>query len=261
MIIMENKEYNFVKDLVSVITPIYNSQKYLEETLDSVLNQSYKKIEIIIVDDCSTDHSDMIVNRIKIDFPEIRYHRLKKNKGAGIARNKCLEIARGQYVAFLDSDDVWYPDKIEKQIELMRINNIPFSYTAIEMIDDCGKKIKSARKINTKCDYDFLLKNTIIATSSVVIDRNLIGDFRMSSRRGGQDYATWLTILRKGYIANGINEPLVKYRVLKNSLSSNKLDSIKQVWEIQTKLENINKMKVIYNIIMFTFNAFKKYFL
>lgn len=250
----------YIDGLVSVIMPIYNAEKYLVETLNSVFNQSYQNIEIVLVDDCSTDASAAIVSKMKTTHPEIVYYRQEKNMGAGAARNKALELAKGRYVAFLDSDDIWIFNKIQKQLDLMKEKKAVFSYTAIEMIDENNNILKSKRNIKETCDYKYLLHNTIIATSSVVIDRTASGDFRMPLRRGGQDYATWLMLLRDGTIAHGINEALVKYRVASGSLSSNKFKSIKQVWKIQTQDEHINKISAIFHVISFCFNAFKKYF-
>ncbi len=250
----------YVEGLVSVITPIYNAQAYLSETLQSVFEQDYENIEIVLVDDCSSDGTDRLVAELQKTHGQIVYFRQPKNLGAGAARNKALELARGQYVAFLDSDDVWAPQKISRQLELMKRENVPFSYTAIEMMNGKGEILKEKRSIAEKCDYRYLLKNTIIATSSVVVDRAQLGDFRMPLRRGGQDYATWLMLLRRTDFACGINEALVKYRVASGSLSSNKLKSVKQVWEIQTQDEKIGKISAAINVACFSFNAFKKYF-
>lgn len=251
----------YVKDRVSVITPVYNVEKYIETTLKSVFAQTYKDIEIVLVDDCSKDRSAELITKYQKEHPEIVYFLQPKNMGAGAARNKALELASGQYVAFLDSDDLWYPEKTERQISLMKKKKSPFSYAAIEMMDEEGKTIKGKRDLRETCDYKYLLHNTIIATSSVIIDRAILGDFRMPLRRGGQDYATWLSLLRDGAIACGINETLVKYRVGSNSLSSNKFKSIKQVWEIQTQDEHINKISAAFHVGCFAFNAAKKYFL
>ena len=251
----------FVEGKVSIITPVYNAEKYLKKTILSALEQTYSNIELVFVDDQSKDASGKIIKEYQKEHPEIIYHLQEKNMGAGVARNKALELATGQYVAFLDSDDLWYPEKISKQLKLMNEKISPFSYTAIEMIDEEGNIIKNKRKIKTTCDYKYLLHNTIIATSSVVIDRNVLGDFRMATRRGGQDYSTWLNLLKTGVTACGVDEVLVKYRVGNNSLSSNKFKSIKQIWEIQTQDEKINKIYVAFNIVRFCLNALKKYFL
>lgn len=249
----------YVDGLVSVITPVYNAERYLRKTLATVFQQSYKNIEIILVDDCSKDNSSAIIADLQKEHPEIVYHLQERNMGAGAARNKALELASGRYVAFLDSDDLWKPDKIERQLELMQSKNCPFAYAAIEMIDEHDNLLKGKRVISETCDYNYLLHNTVIATSSVVIDRKVLGDFRMPLRRGGQDYATWLMLLRNGVVARGINEVLVKYRVGRNSLSSNKFKSIKQVWEIQVNDEHISYFSAAFNVFLFIVNALKKY--
>ncbi len=252
-------ERKYQEGLVSVITPVYNAEKYIAGTITSVLKQDYKNVEIVLVDDCSKDASARIILELQKSNPNIIYFCQPTNQGAGAARNKALELAKGQYVAFLDSDDLWAEGKITRQLELMKKAKSPFSYTAIEMIDSDGVIIKSKRNLKETCDYKYLLHNTIIATSSVVVDRTVLGDFRMPLRRGGQDYATWLTLLRSGAVACGINDALVKYRVAAGSLSSNKFKSIRQVWEIQTQDEGIGKVHAAYNVMCFLLNAFKKY--
>lgn len=251
----------FVDGLVSVITPVYNAEKYIGNALESIFCQTYKNIEIVLVDDCSTDRSSQIIAQYKESHPEITYFRQHQNMGAGAARNKALEIAAGQYVAFLDSDDLWKPDKTKKQIKRMKEIKSPFSYAAIEMIDEKGRLIKGKRSIKESCDYKYLLNNTMIATSSVIIDRTVLGDFRMPLRRGGQDYATWLMLFRNHVVACGINEALVSYRVSSHSLSSNKFKSLRQVWEIQTQNEGIGKIPAAFHVGCFVLNAAKKYFL
>lgn len=249
----------YTDKLLSIIIPVYNAEKYIVETLNSIYNQTYKNFEIILVDDCSSDNSAKIIEEQMKSHCEIVYHLQEKNMGAAVARNTALTIARGQYVAFLDSDDLWLPEKTEKQIKLIEEKDGAFSFTAIEMIDDNGQIVKKKRKVKDKVTYKFLLHNTMIPTSSVIIDRNKIGDFSMPLRRSGQDYATWLRLLRDGTVAYGINEALVQYRVGHKSLSSNKFKSIKQVWQIQTQDEHINKFSAFFNVMRFGINALKKY--
>lgn len=255
-------EKEFVRGLVSVITPVYNAEFVISKTIDSILNQTYKNIEIVIVDDNSTDKSRQVIEKYLMKDSKIVYHRCSTNQGAGLSRNKALELAKGQYVAFLDADDLWHPEKIDKQVLLLQEKNAGFSFTAIEMIDQHDNSIKTKRKILNEVTYNILLRNTMIPTSTVLIDRFVYGDFRFSTSRGGQDYATWLKLLRNGSIAYGINESLGYYRVRnKKSLSNNKFKSIKQVWTIQTQEENINKFSAFINLLFFIYNAIKKYIL
>jgi teichuronic acid biosynthesis glycosyltransferase TuaG len=251
----------FDNEIVSVIIPVYNSEKHIKKTIESVLNQTYKSFEIILVDDCSSDNSEHIINIFLREHKNITYFRLKQNSGAAVARNKALELANGRYIAFLDSDDLWYTNKLEKQLKLMKKKDAAICYTAIEMIDENGKLIKGKRNVLESVDYKFLLKNTMLATSTIIVDRNITGNFNMPLIRSGQDYATWLQLLRNGTIAYGINEVFVKYRKSSDSLSSNKFKSVKQVLNIQIKNENIPKLNALFNAFCFSVNAFKKHFI
>ncbi|MEG1313268.1 MAG: glycosyltransferase family 2 protein [Bacilli bacterium] len=251
------KKYD--NQIVSVIIPVYNAEKYVEQTILSAINQSYLEIEIIVIDDCSKDNSKKIIEKIATRHSNIVYHLQNVNQGVAVARNRALQLAQGRYVAFLDSDDLWNKYKISIQIKQLNTFNASFSYTAIEMIDDKGNNLKGKRKIKSTITYKELLKNTMIATSSVVIDRNIVGDFQMPLIRSGQDYATWLMLLRSGIDARGVDEALVKYRVANNSLSSNKFKSIEQVWKIQVHQEGIAPIYAGYNTFCFILNALKKY--
>lgn len=250
---------NFENGLVSVIIPVYNAERFLRQSIESVINQTYKKVEIIIIDDFSKDSTPLIIKHYSELYNNIFYYRQSNNQGVAVARNIGLDLACGQYVAFLDSDDIWEPIKIEKQILLMKSKRASISYTAIVMIDEQGKVIREKRNIILKVDYNILLKNTVIATSSIVVDRNFHGEFHMPLLRSGQDYATWLFLLRGGVMAYGINEGLVQYRITKGSLSSNKLKSIKQVWSVQVYQEKVNIIRAYYNTFWFILNALRKY--
>ena len=252
---------SYENETVSVIIPVYNAGRYIGKTIESALDQTYKNIEIVLVDDCSKDNSRQIIESYMKDNKNIIYHLQEKNSGAAVARNTALSLAAGRYVAFLDSDDLWYPTKVAAQLDLMRRKHAGICFTAIEMIDENGRQLKGKRPVRERIDYSFLLKNTMIATSSVIVDRNVAGDFQMPLRRSGQDYATWLQLMRDGIDAFGINEALVKYRVGSNSLSSNKFKSVKQVWDIQVKNEGINPLIASLNAGYFVLNALKKYFL
>lgn len=246
---------------VSVITPVYNAAKFISSTLNSILKQSYKDIEIVLIDDCSTDNSAEIIVGYTEKYPNIIYKRLNENKGAAVARNAALEVSTGRYVAFLDSDDLWCENKLEKQVAFMNKKDSAMSCTAMDTMNEEGHILRSERGVKEVIDYNLLLRNTMIATSTVIIDRNKTGDFRMPLRRGGQDYATWLMLMRNGIVCHGLNEVLTHYRIMPKSLSSNKLKSVKQVWQIQTQDEHISRLVAAVNVCFFIVNAFVKHFI
>lgn len=250
----------FDNQTVSVIIPVYNAEKFIANTLDSVLKQTYQDFEIILVDDCSNDLSEEIIASYKKSNEKIVYYRQSINQGAAVARNKALSLAKGRFVAFLDSDDVWCEKKLEKQMEFINRKGCAISCTAMDIMDVRGKQLGGIRNVRHEISYQFLLRNTMIATSTVMIDRNKTGLFEMPLRRGGQDYATWLMLLRKGNDCCGLNEVLTHYRILPNSLSSNKWKSIKQVWQIQRRGEGVAFLPAVFNVCCFVINAFIKHF-
>ncbi len=250
--------YKYDSNLISVIVPVYNGEKYIRKTINSILAQKEVALEIIIVDDCSTDSTASTVSTYLNKHQNIMYQRLEKNSGVAVARNKALDLANGRYVAFCDSDDLWHEEKLKKQMEHIEKTGAKICFTAIDVIDENSKKIKSKRKIKPKINYKFLLKNTMIATSTVIVDRNHFGNFKMPLRRGGQDYATWLMLMRNGEMAYGVDEVLVSYRVRGDSLSANKFKSAKQVYNIQRVEEKIGCIRAFYNTCWFIFNALKK---
>ena len=248
-------------NIVSVVIPIYNAEKYIEQTVLSVLSQTYSDIELVLVDDCSKDNSFDIICSLAKEHKNIVFHRQETNMGAAVARNTALKLANGRYIAFLDGDDLWDEDKLEKQIPVLKEKNASISYTAIDMIDENGTQIKGKRRILSKVTYKTLLKNTMIATSTVLIDRNKTGEFEMPLIRSGQDYATWLFLLRNGGSAVGVDKVLTHYRVHEGSLSSQKTKNYIDVYRIQTEYEGIGKVSAAFNTICYCINAVKKYYL
>lgn len=251
-------QYNNTR--VSVIIPVYKVAPFIGRTIESVLNQGYEDIEIVLVDDRSPDNSGEIIKGYQDKYSWIKYILQEKNQGAAVARNTALNAATGRYVAFLDGDDEWCPCKLKKQMAFMKDNDAAMSCTALDTVDAEDKPLGNVRSVKSSIDYSFILKNTMIATSTVMVDRNKTGDFQMPLRRGGQDYATWLMLLRNGAVCHGLNEVLTHYRVLPSSLSSNKFKSFRQVWEIQTVNEGIGKLPALINLCFFAGNALIKRF-
>jgi len=246
------------KPEVSIITPVYNAEKFLEETIESVLNQTYEDFEYLLIDDCSTDRSPSIVKEYAKRHSRIKYIKLEENSGAAVARNTGLENAKGRFIAFIDSDDKWYPEKLEKQLSFMKNDHKAFTYTKYERISEADGEVLGAPDFPKKLDYSGLLKNTAIACSTVVINRQVIGDFRMPLVRKGQDTATWLKILRTHEYAYLVDEVLNQYRAREGSLSSNKLDALKRTWNTYRNIEKLPLHKAIYYFIFYVWNAVER---
>lgn len=232
------------ESLVSIITPLYNSEKYIEETIESVLNQTYKNWEMLIVDDCSKDNGVEIVNEYVLKDKRIKLFRNEKNEGVSFSRNRAIDLSQGKYIAFLDSDDLWKREKLEKQISFMEKNNIDLSYTGYEKINMDGS-LRGEIKVPEKLDYRELLKNCLINCISGVYRKEKLEVFRFRKTKA-EDYIFWLEILKQVDYAYGIQESLAYYRVSNNSRSSNKLDIVKFHWKIYREYEKLNFFKAVY---------------
>ncbi|MBR3229939.1 MAG: glycosyltransferase family 2 protein [Bacilli bacterium] len=247
------------KPLVSIITPVYNCEKLIEETIKSVINQTYSNWEMILVDDCTLDKSFLIIQKYMKKDNRIKYFKLKENSGAAVARNKALKESKGRFIAYLDADDKWKKNKLEKQVNFMLENNYAFTCTDYEKIDEKGNSLKIV-KIPKKVNYNLFLRNTIIQTVGVMVDTKITGKdiLYMPNIRRRQDAATWCQLLKSGYDCYEVPEVLSYYRVVSNSLSSNKLKAIKMNWYWYRKIEKLSLWKTCYCFIGYAFNAVKK---
>ena len=246
----------YVDSLVSVIIPTYNSASYLTKTVKSVLAQTYSDVEVLLIDDCSTDSTQDLILNLATSDDRVKYHFQEKNCGAAVSRNVGINMARGRYIAFLDSDDTWECNKVEKQVGLLREDK-PFVYCAYDIVDKDGKQLQGKNIIKSTVCYNDLMTKTYIGTSTVIYDRLFFGNIEMPLRRTGQDYAFWLVLLRKSD-AVGIDEPLAHITRRAGSLSKNKLQSLIDVFEVQTQFENINSIKAIFNTVRYLLYAVKK---
>ncbi|EUJ48379.1 glycosyltransferase family 2 protein [Listeria rocourtiae] len=215
-------------DVVSIIMPTYNNSTVLKESIVSIQQQGYQDWELLLVDDCSTDGTRDMLRELAERDSRIQLILLTENRGSGFARNEGLSRARGRFVAFLDSDDLWHPEKLEKQLAFMKAHNYGFTFTAYHVFEEQPTVFKRTVRVPEKIHYRQLLKNTIIGCLTVLIDREKVGDFRMPLLRARQDTATWLSILKKQDYAYGMTEPLAYYRVSATSLSSNKWRMLKK---------------------------------
>ena len=252
-------EQVYKEDLISVIIPLYNSANFISPTLESVLNQTYQQFEVILVDDCSKDNTAEVVKRYADKDERIKYFLQSKNQGAAVARNRGMDEAQGRYIALLDSDDLWTPEKLEKQLAMMKSQNTGFVYCAYDYVDENGNPLKDKIKIKKLVNYKDLLTKTYISTPTVLIDRKATGDKRMPLRRTGQDYAYWLLLLRNTQ-AYGIDEALVHVRKREGSLSKNKFQHLKDIWETQTQFEQIPEWKAYIHVVRYIVFTIKKRF-
>ena len=244
--------------LVSIITPVYNAERFLSDTIKSVQNQTYKNWEILLIDDCSKDNSAQIIKEFQQYDNRIKYIKLKKNSGASVSRNEGIRNAKGRFIAFVDSDDIWKPEKLEIQIKYMLKENLGFTFTSYRYMKENGELTNKIAKAPSKINYNGLLKNTIIGCSTVVIDKDIVDYFEMPLVRRGQDTATWLQILRKEKYAYGIEQDLVNYRLVGESLSSNKIIALKRTWNTYRNVEKLGLLKSSYVFCFYVFNAIKK---
>jgi teichuronic acid biosynthesis glycosyltransferase TuaG len=244
--------------LVSVITPSYNAEKFIEHTIRSVQNQTHQNWEMLIVDDCSSDATIDIITKIANEDPRVKLTRLETNSGAAVARNTAIEKATGKYIAFLDSDDYWKPEKLEKQLEFMEQNDYVFSYTNYEIVKEDGSPTDMEIKVPTSLTYHDLLKNTIIGCLAVMINIEKIGKYKMPNIRTRQDFALWLSILKDGYTAYGLKSSLSCYRKVEGSISSNKYKAAKKTWAVYRNIEKLSLPYSAWCFVNYAFNAVKK---
>ena len=236
------------KGLVSIIMPTYNCGRFITETIESIQAQTYENWEIEIVDDCSKDDTKEIVDALIAKDPRIHYHCLETNSGAAVARTEAMKLARGEYMAFCDSDDLWMPDKLERQLAFMNENGYAFSCTAYEQIDEQSKSLDRVIHTVTKTDYNRLLLDCPVGNSSVMYNVGMMGKFEVPNIRKRNDDALWLTMLKKEKYIWGMPDVLMRYRIRKNSISSNKLSVVKYHWILYREIEHLSVLRSLFHI-------------
>ncbi|WP_066066891.1 teichuronic acid biosynthesis protein TuaG [Neobacillus soli] len=247
-----------LQPLISIITPSYNASLSIEQTIESVRKQTFQNWEMIIVDDCSTDDTPEILKRYEKVDERIHVIYLDQNGGAAVARNLALRHALARYVAFLDSDDCWKPEKLAKQLSFMQTNDYAFTFTGYEFITNEGVRLNKQVSAPAKVSYNAMLKNTIIGCLTVMVDRDKVGQIQMPNIRTRQDMATWLAILKKGIHAYGLNENLAEYRIGNPSISKNKWKAAKMNWFVYRKVEKLHLLKAFWCFSHYAFHAVAK---
>ena len=228
---------------ISIIVPVYNGAQFLEETVASVRRQTWQNWELLLVDDCSKDQSYEIMKRLAAVDPRIVPLQQECNGGAARARNRGVAEATGRYIAFLDADDLWMPDKLSHEMEFMDRTGAGFVFSGYEFADENGKGLGKVVRVPATINYRQALQNTTIFTSTVLFNTDVIPQelIRMPLVKS-EDTALWWKLLRKGYTAHGLDENLVLYRRSAGTLSSDKLEAVRRIWYLYRKVENLGHL-------------------
>jgi teichuronic acid biosynthesis glycosyltransferase TuaG len=243
---------------VSIITPLYNNEKFVGQAIGSVLDQTFQDWEMIVVDDCSEDHPEIIISRFSAEDKRIRLIRLEKNIGAAAARNVAIGHASGDYIAFLDADDTWKPGKLQRQIDFMERENVAFCFTSYEVIDVIGNSTGKVIHAPGIMYYSRYLQNTVIGCLTVVVNRRKTGEFSMPLIRSSHDMALWLELMKRGFNAYGIDENLASYRLVGSSNTANKFRAARDVWQVYRDIEKLSLGYSLFCFAGYAFNAIKK---
>ncbi len=242
------------QQMVSIIIPVHNAAKFIADTIRSIKGQTFSGYEIILVNDASEDESAAIINDYLDD--SMRLINLDEPHGAAGARNAGVDAAEGRYIAFLDADDLWEPEKLEKQVNFMQKEHCAFSFTGYEFADEAGVSIDRIVRVPKIMTYSKALKNTTIFTSTVMFDTAEIPVSLMHMPDvPSEDTACWWRILRNGYTAYGINQPLTLYRRSAGTLSSNKKTAVKRIWNLYRNVEHLGVLTSAWCFMFYAFHA------
>lgn len=234
-----------MKYLISIITPSYNSSKFIGNTIQSIQSQTYHNWELIIIDDCSIDHSCEVIRQYADQDHRIKLILLEKNSGAAVARNTGIENAKGRFIAFLDSDDTWHPQKLEKQIDFMLKNDYAFTYTQYHQVNEVGDRVGELY-FPMRINYRKLLKTCVIGCLTAMYDTHKLGKVYFPLIRKRQDFALWLKILKKVDYAYCVPEDLASYTVRADSISANKFKAAQYNWTLYRDIEKLSILSSTY---------------
>ena len=245
--------------LVSIITPSYNSAKFIAETIQSVQNQTYQNWEMIIVDDGSSDETENVVLSIIQKDNRIQFHKLSQNSGPAVARNTGIEKASGDYMTFIDADDIWFPTFIENNIKTIQETGIPFVFSSYKRANEQLEFVYSDFIVPNKVSYSDILKSNSISCLTAFVDIKKLGKKYMPLIRKRQDMGLWLNYLKVIPFAYGIQETQAIYRIRENSLSRKKSDLIKYQWQFYREVEKLNVFESSYYMLHWMYRGFMKY--
>ena len=246
-----------MKPLTSIITPLYNSEVFIAETINSVIGQTYNNWELLLIDDGSKDKTIKIIESYIKQYPNISLIKNKTNLGAAISRNKGIEAAKGEYIAFLDADDLWKPTKLEKQISFMIDENCDVCFSSYEQINEAGEPLNKLVKALPVLNYKTLLKTNYIGNLTGIYSAKKLGKITSPNLRKRQDWLLWLSAIKtSGKPAKSIQESLAYYRVRDNSMSSDKFELLKHNYNVYRKGLGFSVLKSMYRMVLFLYEQF-----
>ena len=254
------KQITPVRDLmlISIVTPTFNSIRFINSTYLTIANQSHENWEWVVTDDCSSDGTYEYLCELARKDHRIKVFRNESNAGAAVSRNNCLSNAKGDYISFLDADDLWSSNKLEIQSKYMATNAVDFSFTAYKLIDESGDDLGQTvdtHQTGPLTYHDMLRKKATLGCSTVMMKASTFQDYRMPLLRTGQDYAFWLKILKNGYNAYPIPNVLMHYRIVSDSISRNKFKKAKRQWQIYREIEKLNIFESLFNFYCYAYRA------
>lgn len=229
--------------LVSVVMPAYNSAKFIAGSIQSVINQSHQNWELLIIDDASEDSTLEIIETFQSEDPRIKHCKNSINEGAGISRNKAIRASKGNFIAFLDADDLWLPEKLETQLEFMLSNYLDMTYSSYYLMDESGKLLNKKVQALPTLTFKKLLKSNYVGNLTGIYSADKLGKIYCPILRKRQDWALWLSILNKIGTTKGILKPLAKYRIRENSISNNKTGLLKYNYLIYSEFLKYNRLE------------------
>ena len=247
-----------MEDLVSIIMPSYNVEKYIRESIESVLLQTYTHWELIIVDDCSKDRTLEIAQEYAKLDSRIKVLKQHRNGGVVKARNRAIKEATGRYIAMLDSDDIWYADKLDSQLLIFKDKECAICYSSYHKIDEHGE-VFSLVTVPEELTYSTLLKSNYMGCLTVIYDSHMLQKRYFKPMKMSEDYGLWLDILKAVGVAYGVTDSLAQYRVMSNSRSSNKQSAVKYQWQIYREREGKNILKSMYYFTNYTIKGYRRY--
>ena len=242
--------------LVSVIMPAYNAEAFIAESIVSVQQQTYENWELLIIDDASKDRTLEVIEKFRNKDKRVQLHRLPTNQGAGFARNIGIKASKGDFISFLDADDLWQPEKLQKQLDFMQEQQVQVCYSSYELIDEAGQPLNKTVKALQRLPFKKLLRANYVGNLTGIYNAKKLGKIYCPLIRKRQDWGLWLLAVREARGAKGIREALAKYRVRENSISRNKWEMLGYNYKVYRKVLEFSALKSCFWMLLFLWEQF-----